>query len=165
MFISSSQGGHFVAEPLECILTTTGLRSPFGKRGSELIRQWKPGRYTRCRLHGGTSTGPRTEERLERSRRARWTDGRYSEKRKEWRQQFRAFIRWSRTALRAIRCELKALIETTQFEIHAAAIRSRADWIHGFIDPAANGRDQADGHRLIQMYRNLGHLQAMDNPA
>ena len=123
------------------------------------------GRYTRCRLHGGASTGPRTLEGLERSRRARWKGGRYSEKRKEWRRQFRAFIRWSRTALRAIRCELKALIETTQFEIHAAAIRSRADWIHGFIDPAANGRDQADGHRLIQMYRNLGHLQAMDNPA
>ena len=25
--------------------------------------------------------------------------------------------------------------------IHAAAIRSRADWIPGLIDPAANGRD------------------------
>jgi hypothetical protein len=65
------------------------------------------GRYTRCRLHGGASTGPRTPEGLERSRRARWKDGRYSEKRKEWRRQFRAFIRWSRVELDAILRELK----------------------------------------------------------
>jgi hypothetical protein len=32
----------------------------------------------RCRMHGGLSTGPRTAEGLERSRRARWTHGRYS---------------------------------------------------------------------------------------
>ena len=35
--------------------------------------------------------------------------------------------------------------------IHAAAIRSRGDWIHGLIDPAANGRDRRDGYRLLQM--------------
>jgi glucans biosynthesis protein len=32
----------------------------------------------RCRMHGGLSTGPRTPEGLERSRRARWLHGRYS---------------------------------------------------------------------------------------
>ncbi len=32
----------------------------------------------RCRMHGGRSTGPRTPEGLERSRRARWKHGRYS---------------------------------------------------------------------------------------
>jgi hypothetical protein len=32
----------------------------------------------RCRLHGGLSTGPRTQEGLERSRRARWKHGFYS---------------------------------------------------------------------------------------
>lgn len=32
----------------------------------------------RCRLHGGKSTGPRTPEGLERSRRANWKHGRYS---------------------------------------------------------------------------------------
>ena len=48
--------------------------------------------------------------------------------------------------------------------IHAAAIRSRADWIHGLIDPAANGRNQTDGYRLIQTYRNLGlPLEVIDN--
>ena len=32
----------------------------------------------RCRMHGGKSTGPRTPEGLQRSRRARWKHGRYS---------------------------------------------------------------------------------------
>jgi hypothetical protein len=37
----------------------------------------------RCRLHGGLSTGPRTAEGLERSRRARWKHGRYSREARE----------------------------------------------------------------------------------
>jgi len=37
----------------------------------------------RCRLHGGLSTGPRTPEGLERSRRARWKHGRYSREAKQ----------------------------------------------------------------------------------
>jgi len=49
--------------------------------------------------------------------------------------------------------------------IHAAAIRSRGDWIHGLIDPAANGRDRHDGYRLIQVFRKLGlHLESVNNP-
>jgi hypothetical protein len=32
----------------------------------------------RCRMHGGTSTGPRTAAGLKRSRRANWKHGRYS---------------------------------------------------------------------------------------
>jgi len=32
----------------------------------------------RCRVHGGKSTGPRTPEGLERSRRANWKHGYYS---------------------------------------------------------------------------------------
>jgi hypothetical protein len=32
-------------------------------------------RYTRCRLHGGASTGPTTPEGLEKCRRANWKDG------------------------------------------------------------------------------------------
>jgi hypothetical protein len=48
--------------------------------------------------------------------------------------------------------------------IHAAAVRARADWIPGLIDPSANGRDQMDGQRLIQIYRKHGlHLQAVDS--
>ncbi|MBZ5623535.1 MAG: hypothetical protein LAQ69_33155 [Acidobacteriia bacterium] len=49
--------------------------------------------------------------------------------------------------------------------VHAAAIRARADWIPGVVDPAANGRNAVDGQRLIQLYRNHGlHLGAIDNP-
>jgi hypothetical protein len=48
--------------------------------------------------------------------------------------------------------------------VHAAAIRARAEWIPGLIDPAANGRNEVDGRRLIQLYRKLGlHLEAIDN--
>jgi hypothetical protein len=48
--------------------------------------------------------------------------------------------------------------------IHTAAIRARADWIPGVIDPSANGREQMDGERLIQIYRKHGlHLQGVDN--
>jgi hypothetical protein len=35
-------------------------------------------RNGRCRMHGGKSTGPRTPEGLERSRRANWKHGAYS---------------------------------------------------------------------------------------
>jgi hypothetical protein len=35
-------------------------------------------RNGRCRMHGGTSTGPRTSKGIERSRRARWKHGAYS---------------------------------------------------------------------------------------
>jgi hypothetical protein len=48
--------------------------------------------------------------------------------------------------------------------LHAAAIRARGDWIPGLMDPSANGRNQADGYRLMQMYRNLGvSLVPLDN--
>ena len=48
----------------------------------------------RCKFHGGLSTGPRTPEGLERSRRARWKHGAYSretkamlrESRRQWRE-------------------------------------------------------------------------------
>lgn len=40
--------------------------------------------------------------------------------------------------------------------VHATAIRSRAPWISGVIDPAARGRGQKDGDQLLQMYLDLG---------
>lgn len=42
---------------------------------------------------------------------------------------------------------------------HATAIKARGDWIPGVIDPAARGRSQKDGERLIITYGELGlHL-------
>lgn len=40
--------------------------------------------------------------------------------------------------------------------IHAAAIRARGEWIPGNIDPAADGRSQATGESLLDIYRTLG---------
>jgi hypothetical protein len=46
----------------------------------------------RCRLHGGKSTGPRTLEGLERSRRANWKHGHFSQQAKAERSRLRAAI-------------------------------------------------------------------------
>src|SRR5262249_43653877 len=46
----------------------------------------------RCKLHGGKSTGPRTPEGLERSRRANWKHGYYSREAKAERSRVRAAI-------------------------------------------------------------------------
>lgn len=40
-----------------------------------------------------------------------------------------------------------------QPEVHAAAIRRRGLWIPGRIDPAARGRNQKDGTKLLTLYR------------
>ncbi|MCG7873179.1 MAG: terminase family protein [Candidatus Thiodiazotropha sp. 6PLUC7] len=40
--------------------------------------------------------------------------------------------------------------------IHAEAIKARGDWIPGAIDPAARGRSQADGKKLIEQYSEHG---------
>lgn len=40
--------------------------------------------------------------------------------------------------------------------VHAQGIKARGDWIPGVIDPAARGRSQYDGRRLIEDYRELG---------
>jgi hypothetical protein len=46
----------------------------------------------RCKLHGGKSTGPRTMEGLERSRRANWKHGHFSREAKAERSRVRAAI-------------------------------------------------------------------------
>lgn len=50
--------------------------------------------------------------------------------------------------------------------IHAAAIKARGAWIPGVIDPAARGRSQDDGRRLIELYGKHGlglDLDVADN--
>ncbi len=48
---------------------------------------------------------------------------------------------------------------------HAAAIKARGTWQHGFIDPSANGERKAeDGEQLTETYRGLGlNLTLADN--
>jgi hypothetical protein len=50
-------------------------------------------------MHGGPSTGPRTPEGLERSRKARWKHGRYSAKAVQDRHELRALLRHVRELL------------------------------------------------------------------
>lgn len=40
--------------------------------------------------------------------------------------------------------------------IHAEAIKARGLWVPGVIDPAARGRSQKDGSRLVDNYTDLG---------
>lgn len=48
--------------------------------------------------------------------------------------------------------------------IHATSIKFRGSWIPGVIDPAARGRNQADGQQMIQLYRREGlRLQPAEN--
>ena len=54
-----------------------------------------------CRMHGGMSTGPRTAEGLERSRRARWRHGYYSAQAKAARREARREFRKLRSMLAA----------------------------------------------------------------
>ncbi|SRR5579864_8006141 len=51
------------------------------------------GQYTKCRMRGGASTGPRTPEGLERCRRANWKHGKYSAERKADHRKIREFCR------------------------------------------------------------------------
>src|SRR5687768_14119947 len=53
----------------------------------------------RCRLHGGKSTGPRTAEGLERSRKANWKHGFYSSAAVAERRSARAQLRLLRLLL------------------------------------------------------------------
>ena len=59
-------------------------------------------RNGRCDLHGGKSTGPRTPEGLERSRKANWKHGRYSAEAKEVKAIMARLLRESRGLLSTI---------------------------------------------------------------
>ncbi len=49
--------------------------------------------------------------------------------------------------------------------MHAAAIRSRGDWIVGLVDPTAHGRKHEDGYRLMERYASLGlRMEWVRNP-
>lgn len=48
--------------------------------------------------------------------------------------------------------------------VHAQTIKSRGAWIPGVIDPAARGRGQDDGRRIIDQYEESGlHLSTANN--
>jgi hypothetical protein len=73
-------------------------------------------RYTRCRLHGGASTGPRTPEGLVRSQRARWKHGRCSEKYRQHRKELRVALRVMDAELRQMAREIRAILRARRMQ-------------------------------------------------
>jgi hypothetical protein len=62
----------------------------------------------RCRMHGGKSTGPRTPEGLERSRRANWKHGLYSAESIAARRYMSQLLRDSREMIEQVEKDVKA---------------------------------------------------------
>lgn len=84
---------------------------------------------------------------------------------KHWKRCYGLDVGWNRTAAIWLALDPETDVAYAYSEhyqgnekpiIHAAAIKGRGDWIPGVIDPAANGRAQADGEQLMQQYRELG---------
>lgn len=82
-----------------------------------------------------------------------------------WPKMYALDVGWNRTAV--LWAALDPLTDTIYIydehyrgqeppPIHAYSILSRGKWMVGVIDPAANGRSQADGQKLKQQYKDLG---------
>ena len=82
------------AEPHE---ERCGARNRAGKP----CRRWPVEGRSRCRLHGGCATGPRTPEGLERLRRAMTIHGRFSKEAVAERKRISALVRAARATLAA----------------------------------------------------------------
>jgi len=54
----------------------------------------------RCRLHGGKSTGPKTEKGIQRIREAHLKEGLYTKDALEWKKEFNKLVRELEKALR-----------------------------------------------------------------
>jgi hypothetical protein len=65
-------------------------------------------RYTRCRLHGGASTGPRTPEGLEKCRRANWKHGKRSAEAVAERRAYRFEVRMLMLEMKQLETEVRA---------------------------------------------------------
>lgn len=82
-----------------------------------------------------------------------------------WKRAYALDVGWNRTAALwgAIDPDTDILYCVSEYyraeaepPIHAEAIKSRGFWIPGTVDPAARGRGQRDGERLLQIYTDLG---------
>lgn len=87
-----------------------------------------------------------------------------------WPRMYALDVGWNRTA--AIWAALNPVTDTLYFydehylgkelpAVHAYTIRSKGEWMHGVIDPAAHGRGPTDGIKIIRSYKELG-LQLWD---
>jgi hypothetical protein len=81
----------------------------------------KAGKYTRCKFHGGASTGPRTLEGLERCRRTNWKHGERSVERITARRAFRRELQWIRLANYQLEHELRVILRERKRQQRAEA--------------------------------------------
>lgn len=72
-----------------------------------------------------------------------------------WKRNGAVFLAWDRDA-DTIHVYDEVYLGNVEPSINAAAIKARGEWMPGVIDPAARGRSQRDGSRLIEIYRELG---------
>lgn len=90
-----------------------------------------------------------------------------------WKHCYALDVGWNRTAVVWLAEDPKShvwyafsehYVAHAEPSVHAQAIRARGEWIPGVIDPAARGRSQHDGQRMIENYRDLGlNLQPAKN--
>jgi hypothetical protein len=90
-----------------------------------------------------------------------------------WRHFFALDVGWNRTAAAWFAHDVESDVlylysehyqSEAQPAVHAQSIKARGTWIPGVIDPAARGRSQVDGSKLLQTYQELGlTLSPADN--
>ena len=80
------------------------------------MRNPRTGAYTRCRMHGGASTGPRTAAGQERCRRANWKHGAFSAGTKAARRQLRARLRNLRIETAQLARDLKMYLRLKKLQ-------------------------------------------------
>jgi len=71
----------------------------------------------RCRMHGGKSTGPRTPEGLERSRKANWKHGYYSAKSISQRWYIRQLLRENQETVLQLERAIKARLAEVENQL------------------------------------------------
>lgn len=92
---------------------------------------------------------------------------------KHWRRAYALDVGWQRTAaiwgaydpdLDCWTLYHEHYVGEQQPTLHAAAIKAPGEWICGVVDPAARGRSQVDGEKLLDLYQDLGlHLEPAEN--
>ena len=78
----------------------------------------------RCRMHGGKSTGPRTPEGLERSRKANWKHGHYSAESIAARRYMSQLLRESRDTIEQVERDVEGSAIFNGFSVRCSKITS-----------------------------------------
>ncbi len=105
----------------------------------------KHGKYTRCRIHGGASTGSRTPEGKERSRKAGWKRGKRSQEYIARRRALRQEIRLHRLESERLHRQVRAFIRELKRQRKAEAEQLYTGPFIVTLDPQWNAGGKPDG--------------------